>query len=70
VPTFPQGFEFECPLCRAATFSRAPQVAGAAPDPALYKCGGCHFHFSDPTRYPKALGSHSELRAAGRTPTE
>jgi hypothetical protein len=66
VSILPAGFEFECPLCRAATYGRAPQFSVDAA-PALYKCGGCHFYFSDPTQYPKAL---AQLKSVGRTPTE
>jgi transposase-like protein len=69
VPTIPEGFEFECPLCHATSFSAAPQLDSLHADDTLYKCGGCHFHFSDPTRYPRA-GEVSELRWAGRPPRE
>ena len=60
----PQGFQFECPLCRSHTFTLAMRTVPWS-ESAIYKCGGCHFHFSDPEQYPKT-GAEAALKAAGR----
>jgi predicted CxxxxCH...CXXCH cytochrome family protein len=60
----PDGFQFECPLCRAHSFGLAMRTVPWS-DSAIYKCGGCHFHFSDPAQYPKTPLAGPQLQPAG-----